>query len=477
MSLAERSVVAVAPRWGTQRTDRPTAGGEATKVARKLGYKLLPWQQHVFDVSLEYEHDPDYPGSRNFVYREVNFGTPRQSGKSIWCLVKLLHRSMMMGDRQASVYTMQTGADASRRMLDEWMPEVMASPLRPAVEHTRRSIGAERVLFRGHSTIEILRSGKSAGHGRTLDEGHLDEAMHDVDDRREQAVIPSMVTRPNAQMIATSTAGTDESLYWRRKVDEGRKFAEDGLTSDVCYFEWSIPDDADIYDESVWVEFHPALGHTQQLGALRHAARTMGEMEFRRAFGNQWTRQNDKVIDWGAWIECRNSHSKIARDMVLAVDMNKERTAASICAASWGEDGLVDIELIERNEGITWITNRLVELRDRHMPQKIMLDGAGPIGALLPEFERAGLDVNPLGAGELAKACGGFYDRILARTVRVRPNATLDEAVSGAAKYQRGDSFIWRRSTPACDISPLVCATLACWGVAGESNHGALWMY
>jgi hypothetical protein len=183
------------------------------------------------------------------------------------------------------------------------------------------------------------------------------------------------------------------------------------------------------------------------------------------------------VIDWAAWIECRNSHAKIAKEMVLAVDMNKERTAASICAASWGKDGLVDVELIERNEGITWITNRLLELRDRHFPLKIVIDGSGPIGALIPEFERAGLDLDPLTAGELAKACGGFYDRIMARTLRVRPNELLDEAVSGAAKYMRGDSFIWRRSTPACDISPLVCATLACWGMAGESSHGALWMY
>jgi len=324
--------------------------------------------------------------------------------------------------------------------------------------------------------LEILRSGKSAGHGRTLDEAHIDEAMSDVDERREQAVVPAMFTRQNPQMIAMSTAGTDESLYWRRKVDEGRKFAEEGVVEDVAYFEWSIPDDADIYDPEVWREFHPALGQTQTLAAMRHAAKTMSEMEFRRALGNQWTRQSDKVIDWASWIECRSVQGAISGDLVLSAEVNKERTQASICAASWGSDGFVDVEMIEVRDGISWLTEELVRLRDRHNPLRIVVDGSGPIGAMIPEFNRAGLDLHPVTGGEFAAACGAFYDRIMDRSLRVRPSEELDDAVAGAAKYVRGDRFVWRRSTPMCDISPLVCATLAAWGIAGDPSHYELWI-
>jgi hypothetical protein len=437
----------------------------------------MPWQQQLFDVALEYEPDNDYPGGRNFVYREVDFGTPRQSGKSLWCLVKLVHRGLKMGPSQASVYTMQTGADASRRLLDDWVPQLQDTPLTAAVGKVRRTVGSEMLQFKTRSTLEILRSGKSAGHGRTLDEACIDEAMHDVDERREQAVVPAMFTRPNPQLVVTSTAGTDESIYWRRKVDEGRRVAESGVTEDICYFEWSIPEDADIYSEEVWREFHPALGHTQSVAAMKHAARSMSEMEFRRALGNQWTRQADKVIDWMAWVECRSMDGRIGDQMVLSADVNRERTSASISAASWSENGIVDVELIEKRDGISWLTPRLVELRDRHFPSKIVVDGAGPIGPMIPEFVRAGLDLHPVTSGELAKACGSMYDRIMERSIRVRPNDDLDDAVSGAAKFQRGDSFIWRRSTPQCDISPLVCATLALWGVAGDANHGSIWLY
>jgi hypothetical protein len=464
-------------RWATPRTDRPTAGHEAARIAELLGHAFLPWQQQVMDVALEYELDGDYPGGRRFAYREIDYGTPRQSGKSFWSLVKVIHRSLMMGESQATVYTMQTGSDAARRLVDEWVPAIEESPLAPALMQVRRSMGSELVRLRTRSTIEILRSGKSAGHGRTLDEAHVDEAMHDSDDRREQATVPAMITRANAQLIVTSTAGTDESIYWRRKVAEGRRLVEDGVTEDIAYFEWSVPDDADVYDDNVLREFHPALGRTQQLGAIRHAARTMSEHEYRRAICNQWTRSDDKVIDWGAWVECRDSTAEIGNDLVLAVDMNKERSGASIAAASWHPDGSVNVELIERHDGISWIVPRMVELRDRHNPTKIVLDGGGPIGALLPEMSRAGLDLDPLKSGDLPKACGAFYDRVMARTLHVRPSDQLDDAVSGAAKWVRGDGFIWRRQTTTSDISPLMCATLAVWGIAGEANHGAVWIY
>jgi hypothetical protein len=372
---------------------------------------------------------------------------------------------------------MQTGSEAARKLLDDWMPMIDDSPFCYALAKVRRVTGGEGLHFKNRSTLEIMRTAKSSGHGRTLDEAIIDEAMHDHDDRREQAVMPAMLTRRNAMVLNTSTAGTDESLYWRRKVDFGRMAVDDGVTDGLCYFEWSAPDDVDPYDEDMWWTVMPALGRTQPIESVRHLARTMREEEFRRAMLNQWTRTDMKVIDWGAWVECRNPHGSIGDDMVLAIDVNKERTGAATVAASRGSDGLVDIELIDHHEGLSWLVPRVAELRDRHHPMKILVDGTGPVGALIPELERAGLTLTVLGGGEMPRAAGAFYDHVLARGLRVRPNEHLDNAVAGAAKRIRGDAFVWQRSTISADISPLVCATLALWGIAGESNHGGLWLF
>lgn len=466
------------PRYATPRNfARQTLGPQATAIALELGQPLMPWQQMVLDVALEYEDDPDYPMGRRFVYREVIFGTPRQSGKSYLLLIKFLHRLILCGHGQACIYSMQTGSDAARKLMDDWLPMIQDSPFDAAISHIRRSMGARLIRFKTASTLELLSSGKAAGHGRTIDEAALDEVMADVDDRREQAVIPAMLTRPNAQLVITSTAGTEESLYWRRKVDLGRELAEAGDMSEVCYFEWSAPDECDPYDEAVWWSCMPALGISQSVANVKHAAKSMQEFEFRRAMLNQWTAHDDKIIDWAAWVECRSTHGAIANEMVLAFDVNKERTATSICAASLGSDGIIDVELVQRDEGITWVVPRLVELLHRHMPIAIIADGNGPGAALIPELERQGVVCKTLTTNELPKACGAFYDHILARRLRVRPNDHLDAAVASASKRIRGDSFVWQRSTATGDISALYTATLATWGVAGDPNHGALWLY
>ena len=477
----ERSAPPCVARFATQRTDRPTAGDEAARIAETIGTPLLPWQRQVLDVALEYEIDGSFPLERRFAYREIAFGTPRQSGKSVLLLVKFMHRLVMCGNRQSALYSMQTGTDAARKLLDDWAPEIMESPLQAAFGETkqalRRSVGSERIKSRNGSTLEVLRNTKDSGHGRTIDEAALDEVMADIDDRREQAVIPAMLTRPNAQLMITSTAGTDESLYWRRKVDLGREMVANGVTEDVAYFEWSADDGADPYDEDVWWSCMPALGHTQSISAVRHAAKTMTEHEFRRAMLNQWTRMDDKVIDYGAWVECRSTHGSISESLVLSIDVNKDRTAATIVAASRGSDGLIDVELIEQHEGINWIVPRLRDLQDRHTPWKIMVDGAGPAGALIPEMEREGLMPAIVKGADIPKACGFLYDQIMERNLRVRPNEMLDDAVAGAAKRVRGDQFVWQRSTVVHDIHPLYAMTLAVWGIGGEAMGDAVWLF
>lgn len=433
----------------------------------------MPWQQQVLDVATEYTGTYDDP---QFAYREIIFGTPRQSGKSTLALVKMLQRVMRF-NRQSLIYTMQSGTEARRKLMDDFLPSIQESTFDAALTNVRRTNGREMLQFRSGSRIENIATQRSSGHGRIIDEAWLDEAMHDVDDRREQAVEPAMVTRPNAQMIVTSTAGTDESLYWRRKVDLGRKMADDKVTEGVCYFEWSFPEDVDPYDEDVWWRHMPALGRTQSIGAVRHAAQTMLEDEFRRAFGNMWTRTDERVINWASWVECRDPHSTQAGDLFMAVDVNADRTAAAIVVASQGHDDRIDIELIEHRDGLRWVTERVYELVVKHNAVRLLVDGSGPIGSLIPEFERAGLPLDIVKAGDMPRAAGAFYDHILGRRLRVRPSDPLDQAVAGAVKRIRGDAFTWARQSMKGDISPLVAATLAAWGIAGNSNHGAIWIY
>ena len=75
-----------------------------------------------------------------------------------------------------------------------------------------------------------------------------------------------------------------------------------------------MPDDADIHDPASWWLGMPALGHTQSIEAISHAKQTMAEGEFRRAFGNQRTRSNERAIPEMTWrVACRSDVAPTGR--------------------------------------------------------------------------------------------------------------------------------------------------------------------
>lgn len=432
-----------------------------------LGVSAMPWQRRVLDVACELDPLTGLPA-----YREVVFSTPRQSGKSILLLGLAVHRALLAqqmlaeGKPQRIAYSAQTGNDARRKMLEDWLPMLEASDFRHGIRKVRMAAGSETVLFAGGSMLQPIASTASAGHGRTVDLGIIDEAFNDVDDRREQSIIPAMVTVQSAQMYVTSTAGTDSSLYFRRKTDVGRLAVEAGTTQTLAYFEWSAPDELDLDDEDAWFDFMPALGLTQSVESIRHAKLTMLPDEFARAFGNRWTTVDAHVIPWEAWLACRNPGAVPEGSLHFALDVNPERSSASIVVASDGAP--IPVEVVDIDAGLTWVADRLLGLRDRHGAGSVILDGAGPAGTLVPDLERAGLPIRVLGFAEMARACSAFFDRVVSGELAVKPHARLDDAVAAARKRMRGDAFVWARRDTTADISPLVAASLAVWAARGD---------
>ena len=71
-------------------------------------------------------------------------------------------------------------------------------------------------------------------------------------------------------------------------------------------------------------------------------------------------------------------------------------------------------------------------------------------------------------ARETAAACGQFYDAVVAQELTHFDDAPLASALAGAQKRSLGDAWAWARRIPSVDISPLVAATLAKWGLVAE---------
>jgi len=413
-------------------------------------------------VGLEY--DPD---TGLLAYRRVVVTVPRQTGKTTlvlaWELDRCIHTDEWGGPQRVA-YSAQTGWDARRKLIDDQVPILEESPLFGFVHRVLRGTGNESVVFKSRSRIDLISGDKGAGHGRTLDLGAVDEAFDDVDDRREGAMSPAMKTRRNAQLLITSTAGTDESLYLQRIVRMGRSAVEDGKTDGVAYFEWSVPkeDDADydgqdIYDPEVWKRFIPALNDTA-LATMLAEAEGMSESEFRRAYLNQWTTmETDRVIPAESWEAVCRKDARPAAPLRMGLDVMPERDAGSIVMCGGGVG-----ELVETFDDVSRMEARAREL-SRKYRASVVIDGNGPAASIADELENGSpkVRVERLTTPQYAVACAKFFDAVIDGNIRVRRSNPMDRAAAGARKKPQGDRFVWSRTSSTIDVTPLVALTLA----------------
>ncbi len=424
------------------------------RLAEQLGKPLMPWQREAVDLGLELV---EVDGQLQPAYREVICTVMRQSGKSTLVFSLAGHRCTMWRTLpQRVIYTAQDGAAARKKLIDDAAPLYTGSTLfNRLVRRVYRGVGAEGIDFQTQSTIRIVGSSEAAGHGMTSTGlALIDESFADVDHRREQALNPGMATVRDAQTWNVSTAGTDQSVFLRRKIDMGRAMAEQGVTTGTAYIEYSIPDDADCDDPATWWQFMPALGWTTTEDVVAHERRTMPDGEWRRSFGNQWTSTDERAIPAAAWDAACDEFAEVDHPACFALEVTPERNAAVIVAVS--ADGV--IELVDHQPGVTWVTDRLRGLTATHSVP-VVVDTGGPAGGVCHELEADGVKVAKLTTREVVNACGVFFDAVIANNVTLRRDPAFDVAAASVTKRNVGDAWLWSRRGDA-DVTPIIAATL-----------------
>jgi phage terminase large subunit-like protein len=291
------------PRCATPRTRRRTLGPQVTAQAREIGFSLLPWQRLALNVGLEQLRGRP-------AYRDVYVSVPRQQGKTVLLLALIIWK-MAAYPGSVILYGAQTRVAARRKMLNTWWPMLRRSPL-AADLRLFRGFGNESISHANGSVLELMSAAESAGHGDTTDLAIVDEAWVHQDARHEQAVRPTMVTRPSAQLWAVSTAGTFRSTWWREKLDAGIAAAEMGVDTGIACLDWSAPPGANPADEATWWATMPALGRTIDVETVRADLKNMGVAEFKRAYCNIWADPGGdgwQVFAQEAWVRARGDDS------------------------------------------------------------------------------------------------------------------------------------------------------------------------
>jgi hypothetical protein len=314
--------------------------------------------------------------------------------------------------RQNIRYTAQTGSDARKKWMDDWLPALDASSF-ARFYRPRLTNGHEALRFTNGSLQGLVATTQKSGHGGTLDLGILDEAFAHPDARLEQALKPAMITRPQPQLWVVSTAGTpDQSPYlWARcrGPPDGRR-GPDGLRSPTSSGRAS--DDVDPADPATWWSCMPALGHTVTEEAVASDFASMELGEFERAYLNRWhAPANEPVVPLAVWAALVDAASTPARSGVSRVRC-EPRWAQRGDRRRWLSRGRASARRGRRpprRDG--WLEDRIVGLEAKHYPSVIVCDGRGPAASFVEKLSNRGVRVETLNAQEHAQACARSWMR------------------------------------------------------------------
>lgn len=410
------------PRFHTPRDhSRKTLGGKLAALSEAMGQPLMPWQRMAADVALEI--DPD---TGRFHYRKVVITVPRQSGKSTMVLSLGLHRLLITPKARVWI-TAQTGQSARELFLEELAPKAMRI-LGGAID-LKRGAGATGMNF-GDGYFRPHPPNDEYLHGKQSDLNLMDEVWtltETAGDGLMQAIKPTQLTRPNAQIVMLSTMGDARSTWWHSRVDRARE----GDDPRTCIVDWGLPEGEDPTNVEAVIAAHPAVGHTIGPDAIWDAWNELKDRpaEFARAYANVRTQTRTSVFDADVIARVVTEDATMTADTPLAfgVAVSWDRSTSVIVAAGWDAAGAPVAEVIDARPGTSWVAARLADLAEHHRPLAVMVDARSPASTIAADPALVEVITIP-DSRTVAAGTAEFLDRVAAGTCRIRWDAEVPKA-------------------------------------------------
>ena len=483
-------------------TPETTLGYAAINYARDyLRVTLYPWQEwwliHALEV-VNVEPSSSFPDGWRFRFRTVLTFVSRQNGKTLLSVVLVSFFLFML--RVKCVVGTSLSLDKAIETWDGVLDGIKANDAL-LEEHKREDKGGgkRKLTLTGNRIYKVAAMGRRAGRGDPVDLGVLDELREHRDWLSWAAMSAATNAKPNGLLVAFSNAGDVDSVVLRYlrnqalrdigiKIDDSESYGIDGddIPDDgtVGIFEWSAPDGAAKTDEAALAQSNPALGYGRlTMRALMSSAKTTPDTEFRTECMCQIIEAKlEPPFSDGAWEGGVDATSHFAKnaEVVLGIDVSRDRTKTAIAAAGLRSDRLWHVEVLAYQTGTAWAVEWLRKYITKYGECKIALQSRGaPVSSMLDTLRGIdGLEVVEWQGGDISAWTGRFFDSVNASApgsdsdaVRVMhiPQPALDNAAMVAAVKNLGDSAAaFDRTNSTKDISTLI-ACAAAFGAATAS--------
>jgi hypothetical protein len=394
---------------------------------------------------------------------------PRQNGKNGIIEMRELYGLVELGERFLhTAHEVKTARKAFIRLASFFEDERNYPELAALVKEIRRTNGQEAIVLTNGGSVEFVARSKGSGRGFTVDTLVMDEAQELSDDALE-ALMPTTSAAPlgNPQWVLTGTPPGPSAAG--EVFTRTRREALSGLSTRLCWHEWSCVGEVDLDDRSEWERANPALGMRLQADVLEGERARFSDGGFARERLGMWQEEEShlRVIPsdtWGALAD--DGPADPTPPSALAVDMSHDRVIA--IAGCWVVEDSAHVELVavDRAQETLAAVEWLVARARRRIP--VVVDSVSPAASMVPALKSRGVRVIQTSAADMGKACGLFFDDVMAGRLTHAAQAQLDDALAGAKKRNIRDAgaWAWDRKNAETNIAPLVAATLARYGAS-----------
>lgn len=338
--------------------------------------------------------------------------------------------------------------------------------------------GEEAVELMDGSAMEFRTRG--TGRGRSGSIWVADEWLEGTD-AQVGTRMPTLRTRPGAQLRFYSSAGLAKSRALRKLVRRGRaggdpglvyieycgpgSFREPGCEIEECSHAPGTPG-CTLDREELWHLGSHSLGRRVTYTWQRSERRSMDPTEFaREIFGWHETGDDeDQPVDVDDWAATAHELSELERkrlgEPVFFVDIAPGSRGAAIAVASLTGDSRPHVELADARLGTGWIRARILELAKDHPNAQWACEGQNAAAGLAGELSDDGIELELWTLQQMGRACAHLEQIAEQRAYTRHPEPRLDQAFGSAVKRDIGDSlWAWARRKSGADISPLVAMT------------------
>ena len=449
---------ALEPRLHTPWLKGETRGGEIAELAERIGQPLLPWQRLLLDdMSVVDENNM-------FIKKSSLVLLARQSGKSHMMRMRMLaglfcfgeeNILMMSSQRKMAIRSLEIMVMIVERN-DFLLKQVKGGKIDTA---WRRTTGNEGLHLENGNRIEVIAANSDSARGLTADVLWIDE-LREVGEAAMDASKSTTLTRPNSQRFYTSNAGSAESEVLIHMRERSMMKPPRSLG----FYEYSAPENCDIWDRSAWAMANPSLGILISEEAIEEtiatstvvAARTETLCQFvNTGLTSPWTP--------GSWEDLADKDMQMNPGMTVmfAFDVDPHtRRSASLVAGALLPDGRIALQLLQTWESLIAVDELQIAVDikkkcDEWHPRLVLHDSY-TTAAIAERLKNSGVAVEPVVGAQFYTACSTFKDAMDNKRLVHAGQEVLDQQMLNVASSSKDTGWrIVRKKSAGSVAAPI----------------------